>query len=55
MGKSKKQVKKDNLRYLKEKVSKCGSCRFFHKSICDKDGDVRYRNQQSCYQFKLSE
>lgn len=27
----------------------------FHKSICDKDGDVRYKNQQSCYQFKLME
>lgn len=29
MRKSKKQIKKDNLRYLKEKVSKCGDCRFF--------------------------
>lgn len=53
MGKTKKQIKKDNIRYMKEQLDHCEDCKFFHASKCGNGGEVRYKNQPACYQFTV--
>ncbi len=48
---TKKQRKKNSIRFQKEQLNTCGDCQLYWKAKCIDDGGHRYHNQTACKMF----
>ena len=47
-----KQREKFNTRFIKEKIKKCETCKYFFNSTCTDTGYRRYKNEIACFRYE---